>query len=230
MYRKKLNVVLSVILLIIICISIKFLTDNVEETVASESCITVVIDPGHGGVDPGKVGVNGELEKEINLSIANELGKYLRDQGINVIFTRENDDGLYSESDTNKKASDMKKRCKIINDANPVVAVSIHQNSFTDSEVSGAQVFYYTHSDNGKMLAQCIQNQLSQISNEDNDRQIKANDKYFMLTNTICPIVIVECGFLSNYEEARKLSEESYQKQLAEAIMTGILDFLKNND
>ncbi len=230
MYRRLLNVILSVMLLIIITVAIKLLTDDVTQTTATESQITIVIDPGHGGVDPGKVGVNGVLEKDLNLRIALELRECLKEQGINVVLTRESDKGLYDENSSNKKATDMKKRCKLINEANPSVAVSIHQNSFTDSDVRGAQVFYYTHSEAGNKLAGCIQNELAKIPDSHNNRAIKANDKYYMLINTTCPTVIVECGFLSNHEEAELLSDEKYQRQLAMSVMAGILDFLQNND
>lgn len=230
MYKRLLNVVMSVLLLIIIIVAIKLLTDEATKTTATERQITVVIDPGHGGVDPGKVGVNGELEKELNLQISFELKKCLEEQGIQVVLTRETDEGLYDDDSSNKKASDMKKRCKIINETNPLATISIHQNSFTDGEVRGAQVFYYTHSDAGKKLAECIQGELVKIPDSYNDRPIKGNDKYYMLMNTVCPTVIVECGFLSNYEEAGKLSDENYQRQIAMSVMTGILDFIQNND
>ena len=230
MYKRLLNVILSVMLLIIITVAIKLLTDVATQTTATERQITIVIDPGHGGVDPGKVGVNGVVEKDLNLRIAFELRKCLREQGFDVVLTRESDEGLYEENSSNKKATDMKRRCKIINETNPVVTVSIHQNSFTDSEVRGPQVFYYTHSDAGKNLAECIQSELAKIPDAHNDRPIKANDKYYMLINTSCPTVIVECGFLSNREEADMLSGGEYQRQIAMSVMTGILDFLQNND
>ena len=230
MYKRLLNIVLSVMLLVIITLAIKLLTDNVTETTATERVVTIVIDPGHGGVDPGKVGVNGELEKDLNLNIALELKKCLEEQGIKVVLTRESDEGLYTGNDSNKKAADMKNRCKLINEINPSATVSIHQNSFTDSEVRGAQVFYYTHSDKGEKLADCIQKELVKIPESYNDRAIKANDKYYMLLNTSCPTVIVECGFLSNHEESELLSDEKYQRHIANAVMSGILDFLENND
>lgn len=230
MYKRLFNIILSVLLLIIVTVAIKLLADDVTQTTATEHQITIVIDPGHGGVDPGKVGVNGVVEKDLNLRIAFELRKCLKEHGIDVVLTRESDEGLYDENSSNKKATDMKKRCKIINEINPSLTVSIHQNSFVDSEVRGAQVFYYTHSDAGKKLAECIQEELAKIPNAHNDRPIKANDKYYMLINTSCPTVIVECGFLSNHEEAGRLSDGEYQRQIAMSVMAGILDFLQNND
>ena len=121
---------------------------SVSEGVASTNSgnsKTVVIDSGHGGIDGGKESKSGELEKTINLSIALKLKAILEADGINVIMTRTDDNGLYDENASNKKVSDMKKRCQIINNSKADLAISIHQNSFPDSDVSGAQVFYYFH-------------------------------------------------------------------------------------
>lgn len=183
---------------------------------------TVVIDPGHGGMDSGKVGINGRYEKEINLEISIHLKEYLEKEGFKVYLTRDSDSGLYLDSDSNKKASDMKKRCDIIYSEKADIAVSIHQNSFTDEAVRGAQVFFYTHSEEGKKLANIIQESIKNIADPDNTRTEKANDSYYMLINTKCPTVIVECGFLSNREEADRLSQEEYQILIAKAIGEGI--------
>lgn len=113
----------------------------------------IVIDAGHGGDDPGKIGINNALEKDINLEIAQKLYTTLTDNQIPAVMTRSTDDGLYAESATNKKVDDMQKRCRIIEDATPLFTVSIHQNSYPSSEISGAQVFYYTQSQKGKELA-----------------------------------------------------------------------------
>ena len=114
---------------------------------------TVVIDVGHGGEDPGKVGIDGVLEKELNLQIAEKVRNKLESSGYRVVMTRETDVGLYEEGTSNKKAQDLQNRCKIIEETDPVCTVSIHQNSYTDSAVCGPQVFYYTHSTEGERLA-----------------------------------------------------------------------------
>ncbi len=227
---KALKICMAVILLIIVSISVYYLPNAQETAGNAAETYCVVVDAGHGGIDPGKVGVNGELEKDINLQIANELKSQLEAMGLKVLLTRTVDGGLYQESDTNKKAADMKARCEFITKNEAVLVVSIHQNSFTDSSVNGAQVFYYTHSDKGKKLASCIREQIISIVDEDNNRPIKANDSYYMLIHTPCPTVIVECGFLSNYSEAEKLTDSSYQQCLAKAIANGVLDFLETND
>ncbi len=185
----------------------------------------VVIDPGHGGLDPGKVGHNGERESDINLSIALKLQTLLSDAGYAVVMTRTEDCGLYSENSVNKKAEDMRERCRIITEAGAEVVISIHQNSFTDTSVHGAQVFYYTHSDKGKVLAGLIQESIRNTADSGNTRKIKTNNSYYMLVHTPCPTVIVECGFLSNYEETAKLVSDDYQMKIAQAILIGIDNF-----
>ena len=139
---------------------------------------TVVIDSGHGGVDPGKIGVDGVYEKDINLAIAKQLQKVLERNDCQVIMTREADQGLYEESDTNKKRADMAKRVSIMNGCDADVVVSIHQNSYTDATSRGAQVFYQATSESGKQLATKIQETLKRDVAPDNRRQIKANEKY----------------------------------------------------
>jgi len=188
--------------------------------------ITIVIDPGHGGVDPGKVGVNNTLEKNINLSIACKLKNLLELNDIKVIMTREEDLGLYSEDDSNKKRADLKKRIDIIHSSKADLAISIHQNSFTQEYVKGAQVFYYQQSPQGKQLAELIQNQLGLTIADGNHRKAKSNNTYYMLTHTECPLVIVECGYLSNVSEADLLLEEEYQEKMAWGIHLAILQFI----
>ena len=117
---------------------------------------TVAIDSGHGGIDPGKISADGILEKDVNLAIASKLKILLEQSGITVIMTRADDNGLYQESDSNKKAADMKKRCSIINGSKADIAVSIHQNSYVGEASKGAQVFYYKQSEEGKKLAGII--------------------------------------------------------------------------
>ncbi len=196
------------------------------ETAAKRPC--VVIDAGHGGTDPGKVGVDGSLEKDINLKIARKLQKFLVMADVDVVLTRESDAGLYDESAPNKKVQDMKNRVSIIEEKEPDFTVSIHQNSYHEEYVHGAQVFYYASSEESKELAQRIQQVMTAELDPDNTRQAKANDSYYLLKKTSSPIVIVECGFLSNYEEAQKLSSDIYQEKAAWAIHLAILQHLND--
>ena len=106
----------------------------------------VIVDAGHGGNDPGKIGVDGSKEKEINLQIAKKLKVFLEQQDLEVRMTREEDQGLYEEHSSNKKVQDLKNRCELINGMNPDCVISIHQNSYHEEPVKGAQVFYYKNS------------------------------------------------------------------------------------
>lgn len=197
-----------------------------NSTVSSKEKITVVIDSGHGGEDPGKIAADGTLEKDLNLAIAKKLQTYLESSDIHVVMTRTNDQGLYEEGTSSKKAQDMKNRVTIMEECNADLIVSIHQNSYSDPSIHGAQVFYYTTSSSGKKLAQTLQDRLISDLDPDNHRQIKANDNYYLLKKTSRPIVIVECGFLSNPTEAVLLSSESYQDQIAWVLHMGILQYL----
>ncbi len=186
----------------------------------------VVIDAGHGGEDPGKVGVNEVLEKDINLLIARKLGEYLESQGIQVELLREEDAGLNDADASNKRVQDLQRRCRRIHELEPVCTVSIHQNSYPESSVKGAQVFYYTHSEEGKILAQYIQTELVRQLDPGNHRQAKGNTTYYLLKKTDVPLAIVECGFLSNPQEAELLTQGDYQTQVAKAVGDGILEYL----
>lgn len=190
----------------------------------------VIIDCGHGGIDGGKVAVNDVLEKDINLKVGGFLKERLESGGYKVIMTRTDDNGLYSENDKNKKSADMRARCKIINESDADLVVSVHQNSYTNSRVRGAQMFYYRNSDGGKMLAECLTESLCEAIGSDNTRASKFNDNYYMLLHTKCPTVIAECGFLSNYEEAELLSSTEYQMKIAEALYRGIIKYYEMLD
>lgn len=190
----------------------------------------IVIDAGHGGEDPGKVGINKVLEKDINLQIALRVKAYLEQNDIHVVMTRETDKGLNDSAVSNKKVQDMKRRIEIIEQAAPILTVSVHQNSYPEEYVHGAQVFYYNGSKEGERLADSIQQQLVRKADRENKRQIKANNSYYLLKKTGTPIVIVECGFLSNREEAKKLCTEEYQDKIAWAIHMGILQYLAENE
>lgn len=185
----------------------------------------VVLDAGHGGDDPGKIGVGEVLEKDINLTIALKVRDYLEQQDVEVVMTREKDEMLVGEGG-GKKTADMKRRVEIINETGADVAVSIHQNSYPSIEVKGAQVFYYKNSNSGKKLADILQKNLREMVDTDNHRQIKENTNYYLLKKTELPIAIVECGFLSSPEEASLLTQEDYQDRIAWAVSQGILQFL----
>ncbi len=207
---------------------------NVEELPFTEvepeekpysGCI-VVVDAGHGGKDPGKVGVNGTLEKDINLEIALLLKDELEGEGITVVLTRYDDSGLYDANSSNKKMQDMRARLSIIEESKADLVVSIHQNSFGDASVRGPQVFYYETSENGANAAVLIQNALNEDLEIARPRVQKENDNYYLLTKCSNVMVIAECGFLSNPEEETLLTDKEYQQRIAAALKRGICEYL----
>lgn len=182
----------------------------------------VVLDPGHGGRDPGKVGSGEILEKDLNLKIAEKVGEELEKADVQVIYTRTGDQELDPGEEGSRKLSDMKARVELINREAPDLAVSIHQNSYSDPTVKGIQVFYYTGSLEGEQMALQMEKEFESIE-ETQVRESKANRDYYLLKNTQVPTLIVECGFLSCPEELALLVDESYQQRLATAIAGGIL-------
>lgn len=182
----------------------------------------VVVDPGHGGDDPGMIGVGGLKEKGINLTVSMELKAALEQQGFVVVMTREEDKGLYDNVSHNKKAQDMQRRISLINEANPVLTVSIHQNSYPDASVRGPQVFYYKDSQEGEQLAKVLQESLNTGLGIERPREAKGNTTYYLLKRSLGVLVIVECGFLTNPDEASLLQTGEYQKKVAESIAQGI--------
>ena len=197
------------------------LTANVskEEKKAKKDQVVIVVDPGHGGEDPGKVGINDVLEKDLNLQIAKKVKKLLEEAGIKIVMTRTND------KVPDAKKEDLNQRVQLINETKPKLALCIHQNSYPDAKIKGAQVFYHTITPEAEDVASIVQEQLRTVD-PTNTRQIKENDTYFMLKNTQVPTIIVECGFLTNTEEAAKLTQEEYQDQIAQAICEGVVKWL----
>lgn len=220
--------VIGLLLLVMVFLAAKYGSIQVISAEAERRAErpVVVIDSGHGGNDPGKVGVDGSLEKDINLEIAKKLKTYLELADVEVVMTREEDVGLYDESDSQKKMADMRKRCERINGSGADLVVSIHQNSYHEEYVSGGQVFYYKDSEKGKQLAEILQKRFTYVLGDENRRLAKANGNYYLLLHVKCPIVIVECGFLSNWKEAALLNDGDYQDRLAWAIHMGILEYL----
>ena len=227
--KRRIEIIMAVVLLLGACFFAREGAKMVENSKAKTGEVCVVIDAGHGGDDPGKIGVNKAKEKEINLKIAQKIKELLEKEKIKVVMTRTDDGGLYQQNSSNKKVEDMRKRCEIISKAKPVFTVSIHQNSYPQESVKGAQVFYYGQSQQGEKLAKTLQQVLIEQLDPQNHRQAKANESYFMLKKTESPTVIVECGFLSNYEEAQLLVTDEYQQKVAQAVAAGILQCLKTD-
>jgi N-acetylmuramoyl-L-alanine amidase len=189
------------------------------------SQFVVVIDAGHGGIDPGGIGISTKVkEADVNLQISKKLEKLLSAAGLTVIMTRENENGLYGIYTKNYKKIDMAKRKEIIEKANPDVVVSVHINRFSNKSLRGAQAFYDDGNELGAALAECVQTEFnSQL--EATKREPSTGD-YFMVKCTETAAIIAECGYLSNEEDERLLQTEAYQNKVAYSIFCGIVRYL----
>lgn len=191
---------------------------------------TIVLDAGHGGMDSGAVGIHGELEKNINLAIVKDLRDMLTLSGFNVVLTRDSDVSIHDSGVTgtrNQKVSDMENRLDIVNAHKDCIFMSIHQNKFTQAEYFGAQIFYNENNPDNRLLAQIMQDNFKVIQPE-NNRQIKLMDsELYLFKNTMSPAVLIECGFLSNPDDAANLSDEAYQRKVAFMIYNGVVRYLQ---
>lgn len=230
--RRKIELCLVLLLLIGVVFGSQKLSERVASgKVTNENAMdkqVIIVDPGHGGSDPGKVGVNNALEKDLNLEIAKRVQAKLEKEGYQIIMTRDTDEMLGDQKGSNKKVQDMKARVDLINQSKAAIVISIHQNSYQEGSIKGAQVFYYSHSAEGEKAAKVMQESLLTFD-PGNTRQAKANDTYYLLKKTEVPAIIVECCFLSNYEEAEKIVTEDYQEQVADAICVGVGNYFKDN-
>lgn len=221
--------VMEMMMAVLLLISVFFLSKEAavvsNETSGKEKVI--VIDAGHGGADPGMIGIGGLEEKGINLAVSMKLKEALENQGFTVVMTRQEDKGLYEEGTRNKKVQDMQNRIEIMEKAKPILAVSIHQNSYTEESVKGPQVFYYETSAEGQKLAVNIQSALNTELSTERPRKEKGNTSYFLLKKSPCVLNIVECGFLTNKKEAELLQTEEYQQKIVEAVVKGIVQYME---
>lgn len=218
-YKCEVWFILSVVILSVILTSAY--SGIVANRVSKLNGITIVLDAGHGGRDGGSVGVNGTIEKEINLEYAKALKEKLILSGYSVAMTRKTDDGLYDTFARNKKISDMNARMKIIKKANPNLVISIHMNSFSDSSARGAMTYYRVDDEASKTVGDLIQKSLHTYCGARFDSS-KVGD-YFMVNCSYYTSVLVECGFLSNPEEERLLNTKEYKNKFVDAVYNGIL-------
>lgn len=194
---------------------------------------TVIVDAGHGGDDGGAIGIDGTVEKDINLDIALKLEKILKFYGFNVIMTRTQDvmtcdDGL--DSLRKRKISDIHNRFELMRKNPGAIFISVHQNKFEDSSQHGTQVFYSGNDERSKELAEAIQTSVTLTLQRKNDRVVKKSGSgIYLLYHAKIPAVLVECGFISNSDEVKKLKDESYRMKLAILIADGLLKYLSNH-
>ena len=234
-YLKKLiYVVLPLIISVIIFICTLTLRNPisaVKSTKQNANQPIVIIDAGHGGFDGGAVSDDGTVEKDINLSIALYLQEHLAIFNIKTIMIRETDCSVEDNglnTIRQKKTSDLHNRMKIMEETDNAIFVSIHQNKFPDGKYNGTQVFYSPKTkEESQVLAQTIQDYIVNTLQKDNKRQIKeCGTSVFLMYNAVKPAVLVECGFLSNYEETQRLKSSEYQKKIAFCIAMGIQNYL----
>ncbi len=222
---------LSSILLCLIVVMLSSFRDAADPTAGMLSDTHIIIDAGHGGEDGGAV-AGDVLEKDLNLSIALRLSRLFRDGGFDVTDIRSEDISVYTDdADTlsQKKTSDLHNRLAIFNSDERNIVISIHQNMFDDPRYSGTQVFYAASHDDSALLAECIRAKVVERLQPDNTRACKkADSNIYILYNATVPAVLVECGFLSNPDELNRLTDESYQQQLALSIYEGFLDYYDN--
>ena len=214
-------------LCIILCVAgVVIYFTAIRPTFQPKPQYTIVIDAGHGGRDGGAIGVNtGITESELNLMYAKRLKSLCEDFGIGVTMTRSDMNGLYDESATNKKKSEMEKRRSIINNSGADLMISIHMNSFSLPSSEGAYVFYANGSDNGFKLAKEVQTSLCQSF--DNAREYVTVGDYFVLNYSNIPSVLVECGFLSNPQEEKLLQTDDYCNKFCYSLLVGILSYFE---
>jgi len=179
----------------------------------------IIIDAGHGGRDPGAV-VGGVNEKNINLIIAKEVERLLKNKGYRVSMTRAKDTNLVNWKDNGSyQRASLWQRAHLSKKKNAQVLVSIHCNSDSNKAFFGPQTFYHPQSTKGRELAQTIQAELIKVK-PSKRRAIPGN--YYLLNNTSCTTVIVELGYLSNEKDRSSLCSTEYRKKFAQAIATGI--------
>ncbi len=220
----------SVLILIVtlLCVGILFCAQRDTTTSYSPKRYTVVIDAGHGGIDGGATGIiTGNKESDINLDIAFLLGELLLDTGINVVYTRETQDGLYGTTESGFKRRDMLKRREIILSNHADMVISIHMNKFSLPTRRGAQVYFQRFDGKSLTLANAIQNTLNTFLNEpQQNRAFSPICGDFWMCKIISPAVIVECGFLSNKEDDALFHTLEHRKNVAYYIFNGILSYL----
>ena len=220
-------------LLILSCIlsSWTHIGSNYTQTSGSEynEEPVIVIDAGHGGEDGGAVSESGLIEKNVNLSIALKLQKFFTQSGFKVKMIRTDDYAVYSDDAStlrDKKVSDIHNRAKLCNDNPNNILISIHQNKFEQSKYKGTQVFYSGNNSLSNPLAECIRTSVKGLLQHDNNRLCKlTDDSVYILKNATVPAVLVECGFLSNPQEAELLSTLEYQNRMAFSIYSGFIEF-----
>ncbi len=230
---KRTNIIFSIALILTLLMSLFSDLYKTSETIDATGAeqvdrIKILIDPGHGGIDQGTSGDLGKAEAPINLAISEKLMRLLEGSGFEVNMTRFEDEGLYSlkaKTIREKKNEDLANRVKMINDSESDLVVSIHLNSFPQKQYYGAHVFYQNNSQTGKMAADTLQDSLKNILDKSNKRVPQVKKGIKIMDDTKIPVVLIECGFLSNNMEEKNLLSDEYQEKAAWAIFAGLIKY-----
>lgn len=210
------------------------LSDTAMANAVPSNRMTVVIDAGHGGIDPGAIAFDGTHEKDINLAISKSLCDMLFAFGFNTVMTR-TEDTLIGDNSLptvkEKKRSDIKRRLEISEGRQNSLLLSIHQNKFSQEKYSGTQVFYSENNPKSSAAARLIQSDIARLIQKDNDRQIKpVGREIYLLYHSENPAVMVECGFISNQSELDALKTEEYQNKLSFCILNSVLQYKNGSE
>ncbi|MDR2932747.1 MAG: N-acetylmuramoyl-L-alanine amidase [Oscillospiraceae bacterium] len=229
-YRRLVVALVGILLAGSLLISLNSIVRDIPVVADIESLPVIIIDPGHGGIDGGAVGVGDIVEKDINLDISLALRDMFMVSGFDVIMTRDTDISIHDEGvqgTKKQKTSDLRNRLAIANAQPSAIFISIHQNKFGSASSHGAQMFYGVKNEQSESLAKLIQERFRSDLQDDNTRQIKkAGKDLYLMYNVDCPAVLVECGFLSNPGDAAMLSDGDYRAKIAFTTYAAILEFL----
>ncbi len=213
-------IALIMVLILFFVVTAALMIEARKTNMPRTSEYVVVIDAGHGGVDGGGMGSSGVKESDLNLLYSAALAEKFEAAGFGVVMTRTDKGGLYGFATKGFKMRDMKRRKEIINEAKPILVVSIHMNKFRSSSRRGAQAFYQSGDESGQRLAECIQLALNGVTEK---KYSALSGDFYICRETVSPAVIVECGFLSNKEEEVLLQTDEYRQKLVDAIFDGIM-------
>lgn len=198
-----------------------------ENTVKLSNRQVIIIDAGHGGLDGGASGPDNIIEKDINLTIALKLKRLFKMSDCEIILTRETDIMLNDDGVKKKKASDLSNRVKIANKYPEAIFISIHMNKYPSEKTKGMQIFFSTNNLDSANLAELLKKNNKSYLQPENNREIKRGKDIFVLENIKNIGILVECGFLSNFEEAHMLAKEDYQNKIAKIIFATVVEFEK---
>ena len=225
------GICISVALIFAMAVGLCVRVLSAPPTVAAvEDTLCIVLDAGHGGVDGGVTGKETKIkESDINLAITYQVKAELEALGFEVVLTRKTESGLYGTATKGFKKRDMQKRRQIIEETDPAMVISLHQNFYPTRNTRGAQVFYSKGNAGGQRLALLMQKELNVLYAKEGARaRNAASGQFYMLECSDCPSVLVECGFLSNREDERLLTSEGWQKTLGQTIAASVMSYFSD--